>query len=645
MIFNVTFGGTLAGVDVGLLTTSTTGSTTASVTITSPFSPFDGQVISKVVVDPFSGTLYAATGDAIPARNEVQQIRLFNFPVQSTFTLTFTLPDANGNMVTETTAAITINFNLPAVQNALAIQNALNALSTINVLSGNVTAAVSVVSGTVFNVTFGRNLAGTNVPHSGRQPGIPPNGTTRGVGIAVLMEGGVADVNGSNTNAPGIWRLQGGSWVNLTSIVSAFRSSLATTQPIRHAGQQPHRRQRPLAGIPGTPGPDDDYRMEFPQVNATWTDLALIYTDTSNNPNNGAVQPGCPVLYAALGTTAGTELINNAVYWTEFSDIDRADLVRRRPGRLAPSATRRCSRPRPTPATPTGFPKGQFAIPIHGGNNPPPPLPEIGLNGNIRITGVPIAAQTATELVTSSVYAVVSTPEGQLRSLYRTTTGGQGWTAVATPSLAVLGRQLLERHPGRQRQHGLPRRTGDQRRRQPDHPHDHRRRRSLDRHLHRLGNGDGPHAGIHSFSLDSQGRLLVATDGGLWRRETNGIWTNLERRPRHLADQRRRLRPDANHQHPGRRPGQRHREVRQRPRLDAPGRLRRRARGHRPQQQPQPLRRLDPDRDQRRPAEERRRRHQLDHRAHHRLARPRRSYSTPSTRRASWWAVPSSGNR
>ena len=39
--------------------------------------------------------------------------------------------------------------------------------------------------------------------------------------------------------------------------------------------------------------------------------------------------------------------------------------------------------------------------------------------------------------------------------------------------------------------------------------------------------GGGPHAGIHGMSLDSQRRVLVSTDGGLWRLNTNGSWDNL----------------------------------------------------------------------------------------------------------------------
>ena len=41
----------------------------------------------------------------------------------------------------------------------------------------------------------------------------------------------------------------------------------------------------------------------------------------------------------------------------------------------------------------------------------------------------------------------------------------------------------------------------------------------------------GPHAGIHHMTVDhlpnGQHRVLVSTDGGLWRREVDGNWTNL----------------------------------------------------------------------------------------------------------------------
>ena len=524
LLFNVTFGGTLAATDVSEIDIITSGGIDGGVVVNASSNPLEGQAISKVVIDPFSTnlTLYAASGDAVPVRNEVQQIRLINFPVQSTFTLSFTWPDAAGNIVTQTTAAITINFNLSPAQNALNIQNALNALSTINILPGNVTASVTPLASTIFNVTFGRNLAGTNVPALVADPGFPPNGSTRGVVMDVLMEGGVANVNGSNTNAPGIWRLQNGVWVNMTSIVSTFRSSLASTNMPPPAADT-----NPFAGngtqIPNSPGPDDDYRMEFPQVNATWTDVALIYTDTSNNPNNGNVR-GAPVLYAALGTTAGTELVNNAVFWTGSPTSAAPVWYVGDPGG-SPFGNPPMA-PTTSDSRPAGFPRGQFAIPVRGGNNPPPPLPEIGLNGNIRLASVPITNTTGTELVTSNVYAVVSTPEGQLRSIYRTQSGGQAWAAVAAPSFlysvgnfsnAIVALNANTVFIGGQGTNA----SGNQTIAMTTDGGGTWTDISID------GNANGPHAGIHSLSLDSQSRLLASTDGGLWRREANGTWTNL----------------------------------------------------------------------------------------------------------------------
>ena len=63
-----------------------------------------------------------------------------------------------------------------------------------------------------------------------------------------------------------------------------------------------------------------------------------------------------------------------------------------------------------------------------------PPIPEIGLNGNIKIAALPIAASTGTNLNSSPLYASVSSPDGHLRGIFKTTTGGQTWTAVTTPS-------------------------------------------------------------------------------------------------------------------------------------------------------------------------------------------------------------------
>jgi hypothetical protein len=325
--------------------------------------------------------------------------------------------------------------------------------------------------------------------------------------MSTPIEGGGNDINGTQ-GGPGIWRLQGGNWSNLTSFVSTFRSTVASTVDPTATGANP------FAGngtkLPNTPGPDDDYRLEFPQINATWTDLALIYTDTTNNPNNGNVR-GAPVLYAALGTTAGTEDINNGVYWSKTSTSNNPVWYVGDPGGSPYAA------PPGGPLDPTtsdaragGFPRGTFAVPNPGSGNPP--VPEVALNGNIKLAAVPIANTTGTELVTSTVYAAVSTPEGTLRGIFKTVTGAQSWAAVTTPSYlyavgnfsnAILAMNANTVFIGGQGLNAAGPQTilmtTDGGTTWTDVSFD--------------INGNGPHAGIHSFARDSLGRLLVATDG------------------------------------------------------------------------------------------------------------------------------------
>src|SRR5262249_34064233 len=103
---------------------------------------------------------------------------------------------------------------------------------------------------------------------------------------------------------------------------SANRASTASTQaepsPANGGNNAPGIPPSPPGtwpNPPGTPGPDDNYLVSFPQSNATWSDIALIFTDISNT-NNGSRSP---VLYAALGTSSGdgTHSLANGVYWTE----------------------------------------------------------------------------------------------------------------------------------------------------------------------------------------------------------------------------------------------------------------------------------------------------------------------------------------
>jgi autotransporter-associated beta strand protein len=86
-------------------------------------------------------------------------------------------------------------------------------------------------------------------------------------------------VNGSGTNA-GVWRFNGNTWYNLTAVVSYNRVNTESF----------------LNLPPDVPGPDDDYRLSFPQTDATWSGLAYV---------DG-------ILYASLGTVSGNN--DNGVY-------------------------------------------------------------------------------------------------------------------------------------------------------------------------------------------------------------------------------------------------------------------------------------------------------------------------------------------
>src|SRR5205823_4304285 len=91
-------------------------------------------------------------------------------------------------------------------------------------------------------------------------------------------------INGTSGN-PGVWRydVTNQVWLNLTAQVSTTRQSGTSVQ----ATPNP---------TPRTPGPDDDFRLSFPQTATTWSDVALVGT----------------TLFAALGNGAGNA--NDGVY-------------------------------------------------------------------------------------------------------------------------------------------------------------------------------------------------------------------------------------------------------------------------------------------------------------------------------------------
>jgi autotransporter-associated beta strand protein len=77
---------------------------------------------------------------------------------------------------------------------------------------------------------------------------------------------------------------------------------------------------RGFTNTPGAPGPDDDFRIDFPQTQATWTDLKI--QNGVLFAAMGADAPLYPPLGDPDGSTSGPGWGNNAVYalplWQEF---------------------------------------------------------------------------------------------------------------------------------------------------------------------------------------------------------------------------------------------------------------------------------------------------------------------------------------
>ncbi len=529
--YDITFNGFLGTVDNPLIQATATGGATANVVINNPFNPFLYKGISKILIDPANtNLLYVASGDGALGVNEVQRIRprLNN---GQTFTLTFTGRDSTGTVVSLTTVPILFdNSNNQTRQQMRAdIENALNALANIGGIGGFVIVQVQNggMLGLRFNITFSGVLSETNVQQLTGNPPPPPGFPS--LEIVTTRQGQSQKVINGTEGGAGVWRLFNNTWENLTAVVSTKRNSVPTTQSLpptegAFAISGPNTTGTGNPNPPRTPGPDDDYRITFPSTQATWSDIALIYTDRNNTPNGG-VGPAGPVLYAALGTADGGALTpnpNNGIFWTKNPNVANVNSVIWYVGDPGGSPfSSPAVDPEPNSVdqrSSSGTPLGQFLIPVQPSGTPPQPA--IALNGNIKLSAV-----AGTYLNTSTVYASVATPNRTLRGLYVTNNGGQTWTQVTVPSymaaqgdyanaiLAVTAQQVFvggyEQNPTTHLGNVL---------------------RTLDGGANWVdfsNSGFGPHTGIHSFFRDSSGRILVGTDGGVWRLETNGLWVNL----------------------------------------------------------------------------------------------------------------------
>ncbi len=284
----------------------------------------------------------------------------------------------------------------------------------------------------------------------------------------IYVASGTTNVlNGLTTAVPGVYRFDAGGWFDLTAAVSTNRNSVN--------GQAPYDAPTNGNGPPKTPGPDDDYRIVFPQANATWSDILLLggtlyaALGESNQPNFVVTGSGPP--------TVVSQAVRNGVYWTT------------NPTSNTPAWTLGGGN---VDARSGGFPVGD---PVNG-----PPR-----NGYIKLAGSG-----------TTIYASVVNPaNGQLLDIQKSTDGGRNWSATGAvppapfgntnPALGRYDHTLLAQDAATVFLGGSDNVfvTGDGGTTwgllTPD------------------ATGAAPARQFHGLALDGRGRLTTASDGGVWR--------------------------------------------------------------------------------------------------------------------------------
>lgn len=317
---------------------------------------------------------------------------------------------------------------------------------------------------------------------------------------------------------PGVWRYDGVSWFNLTNVVSEVRATEISGQPQPSAGGA-----FAYDNPPGTPGPDDNYVFDFPQRNASWTDITLI--DSDPDFDGAGNQPPIPVrvLYATLGTSSGD--VNNGVFRTYIPQFDNGDGLtdpsENRPIWYVGSVGDPNDSPFPAPdyrngstngTFPNGFPSGSFT----GG---------AARNGNIKTVVI-----EAPILNSTTLYAAITNPvNGALLEIQKSTNGGKTWAAVNFPvnyqgnagfynsTIVAFDAQTVyvggrETNAGTHIEQIWQTTNGG----------------ASWTDITNINIPDAPRSNAHTMTLDSSGRLLVGTDGGLWRwDDATDRWSDL----------------------------------------------------------------------------------------------------------------------
>jgi autotransporter-associated beta strand protein len=391
--------------------------------------PFFGKGISQIIAQA-DGTLYVADGDGGIGQNQVEALQFNGFPqLADTFTISFTGADSTGAVVTDTTPTLTyfngtgLTFTDPGTgivytgnaATADEIQYYLDQFTNIGGVNAFVIVTVVQTGGggrrgprqTFFDIEFEGSLSLTTVATVTPLPA--PGVSPPTIGVNVPKVGGPDTVVNGTSGDPGVWRYAGGDWVNLTSVVSSARSSFVST----NSNDTLYGPSGTFAvpGFPDTPGPDDDYRISFPQTDATWTSLALVENVF-----------GQTILYASLGTARGTS--SNGVFWTPDPAGGAAGVVWY-------AGDPYNSTPALTPDVETS---GEFPTSAGGDEE----------NGDIKISAISSDGFGGIENINSSgdvtvpnnlgdvtIYAATANPNGTLQSIYISENGGVTWSASA----------------------------------------------------------------------------------------------------------------------------------------------------------------------------------------------------------------------
>jgi autotransporter-associated beta strand protein len=274
-----------------------------------------------------------------------------------------------------------------------------------------------------------------------------------------LVYAAVSDSSSNGTfGNPGVWRFDGTGWFNLTAVVSNNRAT--------NKGKQ--------GAPPNTPGPDDEYRIAFPQFFAVWSDLAI----------SGGT------LYAALGTPFPFNP-DNGVF--------------------------RC--PNPASGAPVWY-VGDGAVDSEVAGEYPTGVTG-HLDGNVKLT-----------VTGTTIFAANTNPGTQgLLDIQVSSNGGVTWAAVKTAPVNYLGNQgwydssIVAADPNTVYVGGVDPGSGS------NYILETTDGGTTWKDISTGADGTGPHTDVHALVLDSTNRVLIGTDGGIYRHDVdsnnNPIWVDL----------------------------------------------------------------------------------------------------------------------